>query len=121
MFFRATQHAALTVKNFAIANFSCSGAPTTSVKATRIIAGGPTGMSIMENQSIGSEFRRPVLVASAYITGILILQWVSVCSVCGLKDVQRPHDESHKCDEQEGSPREWTALFAALHQPQALA
>jgi len=50
-----------------------SGAPVTSVNATRIIAGGPVGISIIANQSIGSASRRLVLVASAQIKGMLIL------------------------------------------------
>ena len=43
--------------------FSFSGLPFTSDSGTRIIAGGPVGISIIVNHSIGSALRKPVLVA----------------------------------------------------------
>jgi hypothetical protein len=61
------------VKNFAIVIFIDSGAPVTSVSATRIMAGGPVGISIIANQSIGSASRKLVFEASAQIKGMLIL------------------------------------------------
>jgi hypothetical protein len=60
-----------------MAIFSISGLPFTSDNATSIIAGGPVGISIMANQSIGSWLRSPVFVAIKYITGMLILLVVS--------------------------------------------
>lgn len=52
-----------TVRNFAMAIFSFSGLPVTSDNATNIMAGGPVGINIMANQSIGSSARSFVLVA----------------------------------------------------------
>lgn len=57
--------------------FIDSAAPVTSVNATNIIAGGPVGISIILNHSMGSPFRICVLLATAQIRGILILPSVS--------------------------------------------
>lgn len=66
-----------TVKNFATVIFIVSAAPVTSDNATKIMAGGPVGMSIMENHSMGSAFSILVLDAIAQMRGILILGLVS--------------------------------------------
>lgn len=67
----------LTVRNFATVIFMDSAAPVTSHKATRIMAGGPVGISIMENQSIGSASNELVLDASAHMRGMLMLTFIS--------------------------------------------
>ena len=43
------------VRNFAMLNFSLSGLPLTSASAVSFMAGGPVGISISANQSIGSS------------------------------------------------------------------
>jgi hypothetical protein len=53
--------------------FILSAAPVTSVNATRIIAGGPVGISIMLNHSIGSALSSLVFDAMAQMSGMLIL------------------------------------------------
>lgn len=63
----------LTVRNLAIAIFSCSLEPLTSASAVSLMAGGPVGISIMQNQSIGSEPRKFVLDATIQMSGMLIL------------------------------------------------
>ena len=67
----------LTVRNFATVIFIVSAAPVTSDNATKIIAGGPVGMSIRENHSMGSASSILVLDAIAQMKGILILGFVS--------------------------------------------
>jgi hypothetical protein len=67
----------LTVKNLAIVIFMLSGAPVTSVRATKIMAGGPVGINIIENHSIGSLSRIRVFVAIAQMSGMLILVTIS--------------------------------------------
>jgi hypothetical protein len=61
------------VRNLAMVIFIDSGAPVTSVRAAKIIAGGPVGINIMANQSIGSASRSLVFEAMAQIKGMLIL------------------------------------------------
>lgn len=47
-------HEKLTLKNLAMDNFSSSLQPLTSARAVSFNAGGPVGMSIIVNQSMGS-------------------------------------------------------------------
>lgn len=67
----------LTVKNFAMDIFSCSLDPLTSARAVNLMAGGPVGMSIRQNHSMGSSPNKLVFAARAHMTGILILDGVS--------------------------------------------
>ena len=50
----------------------------TSARANNFIAGGPTGMSIMANQSAGSFDSTLVCLTRAQMIGMLILQVVSL-------------------------------------------
>lgn len=52
--------------------FMVSVAPVTSDSATRIMAGGPVGINIIENHSMGSASSILVLEAMAHIKGMLI-------------------------------------------------
>lgn len=54
----------LTHKNLAIDIFSPSLLPLTSARAVSFMAGGPVGISIMVNHSIGSTESQLVLAAS---------------------------------------------------------
>lgn len=45
----------------------------TSASASSFMAGGPTGISIMVNQSAGSLVKRLVELAKDHMTGMLIL------------------------------------------------
>ena len=54
-----------TVKNLAMLIFSPSLLPLTSARAVNFIAGGPVGINIIVNQSIGSLERRDVRAAKA--------------------------------------------------------
>ena len=89
-----------TVKNFATVIFIDSGAFAISVNATRIIAGGPVGINIIENQSIGSASISLVFDTSAQIRGMLILICVNWRErvARSTKDLQRPDDESEQGD-----------------------
>jgi hypothetical protein len=62
-----------TVKNLAILIFSVSAAPDTSASAISFSAGGPTGINIIANHSMGSSESRDVLLASAHTMGMLML------------------------------------------------
>ena len=81
----------LTVRNLAMDIFSCSLDPLTSASAVSLMAGGPVGMSMRQNHSIGSLPRTDVLEASAQMTGILILR----CGRSSISSMSRrwaPHD-----------------------------
>jgi len=54
-----------TVKNLAMAIFSASLLPLTSARAVSFMAGGPVGMSMRQNQSMGSWGSQFVLAATA--------------------------------------------------------
>ncbi len=54
-----------TVKNLAIAIFSPSLLPFTSAREINFMAGGPVGMSMRQNQSMGSLESQFVLAATA--------------------------------------------------------
>lgn len=68
-----TEIAVLTVKNLAILIFSLSSDPVTSANAVNLSADGPTGISIIANQRIGSDDRREVRKASSQIAVMLML------------------------------------------------
>ena len=61
------------MRNLAIDIFSCSFEPLTSAKAVNLMAGGPVGMSIKQNHSIGSSPRSFVFVARVQMRGMLML------------------------------------------------
>lgn len=63
----------LTVRTLATAIFSGSGAPLISINALSIMAGGPTGISIIPNQSMGSLPSRLVFFTKNETVRIAIL------------------------------------------------
>lgn len=67
----------LTVRSLAMDIVISSSTSLTSASASSFIAGGPTGMSIMVNQSAGSLVKRLVELARNQITGMLVLHSVS--------------------------------------------
>jgi hypothetical protein len=52
------------VTNFAIDSFSSDEAPLTSARAVSFVAGGPVGINMRTNQSIGSSVTQLVLVTT---------------------------------------------------------
>jgi len=60
--------------------FSLSSEPVTSANAVNLSAGGPTGISIIANQRIGSSERMLVRLAKTQIVEMLILGYVSACN-----------------------------------------
>jgi hypothetical protein len=98
-----------------------SAAPVTSVSATRIIAGGPVGMSIMLNQSMGSALRSFVRDAMAQMRGMLILFGVSRVYGGLLRELHRPDDESKHGDERQTPLVHFATRLTTLHAQHALA
>src|SRR5690348_3501097 len=60
----------MIVNNFATAILIRSSFPDTSAIGTKLMAGGPSGISIMLNHNTPSASKKFVFLASAYITGI---------------------------------------------------
>lgn len=101
-----------------MAIFSKSGLPLTSDSATRIIAGGPVGINIIANQSIGSASRIPVFVARAYMIAMEILRHVSSnAKVKGKQkeDIHRPHDKPCNGNKSKTGLRYRPTLLPPLH------
>lgn len=119
---RESQPEQLTVKNFAMLIFSWSDAPLTSASAVSFSAGGPVGISIMENHKIGSSERRFVLVANAHMMGIDMLK-VSMSAGerpqhspagDGTRNLRRPDYETHRLDKHGRAPGDMPSLLVAL-------
>jgi len=63
-----------TVRNLAMLIFSLSSEPVTSANAVSLSAGGPTGISIIANQRIGSSERMLVRLARSQMVEMLMLE-----------------------------------------------
>ena len=102
-----------------------SSTSLTSASARSFMAGGPTGISIMVNQSAGSLVKRLVELARDQITGMLNLCSVSdvdTMTLGGLVfDLRRENDESHQEDKYQRAPRHIPRLFILLALPETQA